>query len=185
MNVMIKRSAFIVLLIFLLFLPSCKYATVIDYFHEETEGFYKQLDIDEDKLIPYKIHDVLFAPYFIGKSHTHSLGGLRMYSKSRLSSGITVDKVILYKNSEGDDLAIKKIIEQEVAFDKKYKDSDIYHAVMVLFDEIDDSTLETFSRSGQFRLALYCSVKQGKKTTQKRIEYVFHRREREFWIGPT
>lgn len=182
MNVMIKRSAFIVLLSFLLFLSSCKYATVIDYFHKETEGFYKQLDIDEDKLMPYKIHDVLFAPYFIGKTHTHSLGGLRVYSKSRLSSGITVDKVVLYKNSEKDDSAIKKIIEQEVAFDKKYKDSGIYQAVMVLFDEIDDSTLETFSRSGQFRLALYCSIKQDENTTQKKIEYIFHRREKKFLI---
>lgn len=184
MNVMIKRSAFIVLLSFLLFISSCKYGIIVDYVHDETENFYKQLDINEDKLTPYKIHDVLLAPYFFGETDTLCFGGLRLYSKSQVPPGIIVDKIVLYENPEEDDIAIKKIIEQEVAFDKEYKDSGIYMAVIASFGSIEKSKLETFSQNGQFRLALYCSVKQGENTTQKRIEYIFRRRERKFWGSP-
>jgi hypothetical protein len=182
MKVMLNGIVCLCAFIVLLCIPSCKYATVVTYVHEETEGFYKHLDINMDKLSPYKINNVLFAPYFIGATHTTSIVGLRIYSEKQGASGITVDKVALYKNSEKDNAVVQKKNNQEIIFNKTFQGSEIYQTVICLFEEIDNSILEDISQKSEIELAIYFSVNASNKIIQKRIVYTFQREKTTFLI---
>ena len=176
-----KWATYICLLISLLFISSCKHksGTVVDYIHEETIDFYKNKDFNDKKLKPYKINDMIFAPYIVGRNNQY-VGSLRVYSKYPVKSEIIVNinKAVLYKNSEEDENAIQEQIEKEIKINEKYRDSNIYRTVVFFFWELTGTMLEELSQDGHIHLAVYCSVEKDNETVQKRFEYILKMQKR-------